>query len=205
MSWTYILAFVLLIIFIASGVLITASSVNLNALKDTDPDFKNAYYYSTVAAVVTWILVALAIILIIVYYYFYFETGGELAAVSNLTANNESSGIGIIIFLIIILILITIIGILAARTAYYIDQSTNYNPNIPQQYRAREESIVTAVLCLGSGGLLFIWFIIDLIYYLYPEEKDIKLQNKKEKNIKLEKDIKLENIKEKDVPELLNK
>lgn len=181
MNWITILIIFLLIIFIASGVIITSSSINLYALKDTDEDFKNAYYYSTWAAVLTWVLVALAIILTGLYIYYSVEV--PEAALTSALKPESNTGIDTIICLIILLLLITTIGILAAKTAYYIGQSSNYNSNIPQQYNAREEAIITAVLCLGSGGLLFIWFITDLIYNFYSgsetNNKESKIINKK--------------------------
>jgi len=199
-TWTTILSIILLLIFLISGVIITSSSLNLYTTKDTDSYFANAYYYSTWASVVTWVLVALAIIAVGVYMYFYFQEAPKLTLISSYTQPTSWS----ILFLIIMLILVIIIGILAAYTTYNIDQSKNYNPNVPSQYRAREEALVTAILCLVSAGLLLVWGIVELFYYFNPEipekievKEEIKdIKNVTDKDIKnITNDVKTETIK----------
>lgn len=175
-TFTIILSVVLLLIFLISGVIITNASINLGSLKDTSTFFANAYYYSTWAAVLTWVIVALAILSVAGYYilgWVYEAEVPEAAILSSLQKVPSSSWSGwSILFLIIILILVIVNGCLAAATASQISSDPNYNPNVPQQYRAREEAIITAILCLTSAGLLLVWGIVELYYYFYPEEPE---------------------------------
>lgn len=179
-TFTTVLSFILLLIFLLSGVIITSASINLGALKDTSTFFANAYYYSTWAAALTWCIVAITILSVAGYYilgWVYEAEVPEAAILQSLQKNTPSSSWSgwSILFLIIILILVVINGCLAAAAASQIASDPNYNPNNTQQYRAKEEAIITAILCLTSAGLLLVWGIVETYYYFSPEEPEVKI------------------------------
>jgi hypothetical protein len=175
-TWSTIISVILLVIFLISGVLITNAAINIASFQDTDVFFQNAHYYATWAAVVIWGLFSLTIIGIgayIFYTIFYAVEVPEAQIISSLSKPAESSGSWNILFSILIFILVIIVGALSAAAAWNFDQSKNYNPNVPQQYRAREELLVTAILSLSATGLILIIFLIDLIYYFSPAEEPV--------------------------------
>lgn len=176
MDWGWwLLTAGLILIFITSGVIITSASINLGNLETIDGFFKNAYYYARAAALTTWFLVAFFIIGIALYYGIPLAIGAaepEAAILTSLQKPAPSSGFWGILFTFILFILIIIIGILASQAAYNINQSPNYNSAIIAQYRAREESIITAVLCLLTVGIFIIYYIIQIIYCIVGEEPE---------------------------------
>jgi len=174
-TFTTIVSCILLLIFLISGGLMVKSAYDISYFQVQDQYIQNAHYYATWAAVITWILVALVIILIGVYFWYSAEV--PEAALEGALAKTQTSSWWSTIYLFIIFILVIIVGILAAQAAFNIDKSPNYNSNIPIEYAAREGAIATAVLCLGSTGLLIVWFIYDLIPESKPETPNKNLSN----------------------------
>lgn len=170
----------LILVFITSGVLITSASINLGTIQNPDEFFKNAYYYAYSAAWTTWGLVAFFIIGIALYYGIPLAIGAaepEVAVLSSLQKPAPSSGLWEILFTFILFILIIIIGFFASQAAYNINQSQNYNPAITAQYRAKEESISAAVICLTTTGIFIIYYLIKIIYWVVGEPETLPAGN----------------------------
>jgi ABC-type sulfate transport system permease component len=171
MQWVLtILIIVLIIIFFISAGLLTQASTKIGP-NTTDPHLSYAYKITTWIAVLTWVIVALIIIGIIVYFFFYAEAAPEIAvanAYKQLQSKPETLSTGLTIFLVIIILLVLIVGILAAIAASSISNYSGYKTNA-DIYRAYEDSAISAVLCLGSLGIL----VGILIYYNWPSSKQI--------------------------------
>lgn len=174
MQWgLIILSIILMIIFFISAGLLTQASTKIGP-NQTDINLANAYKITTWISVLTWLILALIIIGIILYFVFYVEEAPEtvaLNAYNQLKQQSQSLGTGLTIFLIIVMLLILIVGILSAVAAVDISKYNGYKTST-DIYRAYEDCAISAVLCLGSLGII----IGLLIYYHYSsyEEKEKK-------------------------------
>lgn len=166
MPWVLIILVVLLaIIFFISAGLLTQASTKIGA-SNTDPNLAYAYKITTWIAVLTWVILALIIIGIIVYFFFYAEAAPELAAANalqQLQKQPETLSTGLTLFLVVIILLVFIVGVFASIAAVSISNYTGYKTNT-DIYRAYEDSAISAVLCLGSLGIL----LGIIIYYNWP-------------------------------------
>jgi hypothetical protein len=77
------------------------------------------------------------------------------------------------IFLLVALGLVFLSGSLAASAANNISKSPNFDKNKSKQVKAYKDCIIGACLCLGSGGLIIVFFITRI---LLTEERKIKLK-----------------------------
>ncbi len=170
MSWTIVFDIILFVIFITTAVLITISSVNLYSFKDL-PNFSLAYHYSTWASVISWLIVVLFIVAVVGGVTVFIGAAPEIEGASLLTnedtIGNTISGAALI-FLLFLLLLIFAIGILSALTATSIAKTNVLNP---QQEYAYHTAIGAAVLALASSSIVFLWWIVDSVYYWMPPEK----------------------------------
>jgi len=167
-----IITFILAVIFIIAAVLITISSVNLYAFRDTDPFLAKAYDNSTWGSVISWILVALVIIAFFLYVYYYAEIGAEVNALETIQKTYNTVSGWNLFFIIILLVLLFFVGVLSALTASNMKKSPNYNSMNAQMSTAYTDAVVAAILSLVAGSLVIIWFLVDLFYYFYPSGTD---------------------------------
>lgn len=177
-GWIIFLDIVLILIFLITAVLITISSVNLYKFKNLDSFFTTAYNYSVWASVISWLIVALFIAAIIGGVAFFAEAGVGMEAEALVAQSQNNSITGYIsgfalFFLFIILVLIFIIGVLSALTANNIRQSSNFSESNSQMSYAYHSAIAAAVLALLSSSIVFLWWIVDLVYYFNPPENNL--------------------------------
>lgn len=189
--WIFLLAVILLTIWIITGGYVTQANVYLTPYKK-DPDLSQAYGDTFWAAFITWLIVGifvLLVILAIVGIVALFGTGvGEVgvaaeaggvaeesSAVSEVQSkpgfnyNQYKPGARTIswtsfIFLLGAIILVGVTGIYAAAAARHIAASSMYNPNNYKMKKAYDNCIKAAVLSLGSVGLLI---IVTIGYFIY--------------------------------------
>jgi amino acid transporter len=177
MQWLIVIfIIILLILFLISAGLLTQASTKIGP-NTTDPHLSYAYTITTWIAVLTWILVALVFIGIFFYFMFYAETAPEMELVNVYNQIKQPAGLGwiSILILIIVVLLVLIVGIFSAIAASNIAQYSGYKTQ-PDIYRAYEDCAISAILCLGSLGII----IGVLIYYNWPETKnDLQDMNKK--------------------------
>lgn len=185
--WNFAFGFILVILWIVSGVFITQASIYLTPYKDTDEYLHRAYWFTFWGAFVTWFLVALFIILVIlsiVGLVALFGSGVGEAGVAAEGVEGEASlsqlqgyaqspegqsaisgGISwlTLAFLIFALILVTITGVLAAIAASSMAESPHFDRSVAKLNTAYTDCIVAASVCLGAAGILLIGTIIYFI------------------------------------------
>lgn len=185
--WNFVFSFVLVTLWLISGVFITIASIDLTPYKDKDNNLNRAYWFAFWASFVTWFLVGSFIILVIlavVGVVALFGSGVGEAGVAAEGAEGEASlsqfrgyaqspegqsaiGSGIswltLAFLIFALILVTITGVLSAIAASSMAESPNFDRSIVNLDTAYTDCIVAASVCLGAGGILLIGTIVYFI------------------------------------------
>lgn len=184
-----ILAVVLILIWLVAGGYITQANIKIRGFEGDDVFFRKANNYAFWAAFITWFLVALFILLIIlavVGVVGLFSTGvGEAAEVGeageaaeeessasklykqyqNTQGNQDQGGISwsTIIFLFFATVLVSITGVLAALAADQLKQSHLFMESNADMKTAYDDCVITAIICLGSVGLL----VLGVIFYLF--------------------------------------
>ncbi len=166
-----IFAFLLIIVWIVSGVYITAASTKLFSHRNDHPQLNTAYWFCFWAAFVTWGLIALFILLVIlaiVGLVALFGSGaGEAMAAAQqyggtISADTLSVGLSwfTLAFLIFALILVIVTGILSIGASTNIAGSKSDNDDVQQAYK---DCIIAASISMGAAGILIVGTIVYVI------------------------------------------
>lgn len=184
----FVFAVILIVIWIAAGVLITQTNIYTRPYQDKDSEMKKAHTYSYWAAFITWFLIVLFVLLLIlaiVGVVALFGSGaGEAGAVeaeaseiesiaSNSSQIKSGFSIATILFLGVSIVLVSITGVLSALSASDLAASPTFDPQNAKLKKAYGNAVISSVLSLGAVGLLVIGTIT---YMVIREQKKKKLQ-----------------------------
>lgn len=174
--WVYLIAAVLLFIWVLAGFYITQATIQMRPYRHSDPAMDRAHTLAFWAGFSTWMLVGIFSILIVLGLVF----GMEFLAAADAEGGGVTSILGII-FLFISMFVLGLVGVLSAMAAVNLRNSPSYKSSNPKLAEAHRDCVIAAVLALSAIGLVFVLFIILIVMKVRSKKKVKTDKEKKEK------------------------